>query len=181
MAANKRMFARDVVESARFLKMPATSQLLYFHLGIEADDDGIVEAFKVLRTTNLNEDDLRVLHSKGFVVILNDDLVTYIIDWLKSNNLRADRKKDSIYQQLLIEIIPNVELLERKEKKKVNLIGGHISNECMTNDSQMSDNSQLSIVETSLEENSIGKSRLEKKFPNGSLKPYKVIDHDFAY
>lgn len=43
--AEKRMFARKVVESAKFLKMPSSSQNLYFHLGINADDDGIVEGF----------------------------------------------------------------------------------------------------------------------------------------
>lgn len=43
--AERRMFSRSVVESARFLKMPVSSQNLYFHLVMNADDDGIVEAY----------------------------------------------------------------------------------------------------------------------------------------
>lgn len=79
--AERRMFSKSVVESARFLKMPPSSQNLYFHLGMNADDDGIVEAYPVINMIKAQEDDLRVLFSKGFVKILNPDLVTYIADW----------------------------------------------------------------------------------------------------
>lgn len=58
--------------------MPPTSRLLYYDLGMQADDDGVVEAFAVMRTTGANEDDLKVLATKGFVRVLNEDLVTYI-------------------------------------------------------------------------------------------------------
>lgn len=76
--AERRMFARSVIGSARFLRMPATSRLLYYDLGMEADDDGCVEAFGVMRKTGATEDDLRVLASKGFVRVLNEDFVSYI-------------------------------------------------------------------------------------------------------
>ena len=114
--AERRMFAKSVVESARFLKMPVSSQLLYFHLGMNADDDGIVEAYSVLNLTKAHEDDLRVLFGKGFVKILNDDLVTYIWDWQTQNKIRPDRKKDSVYAGLLLQAEPGVELLERKQR-----------------------------------------------------------------
>ena len=68
------MFAKSVIGSARFLRMPSTSRLLYYDLGMQADDDGVVEAFSVMRTTGATEDDLRVLASKGFISVLNDDL-----------------------------------------------------------------------------------------------------------
>ena len=48
--AEKRMFAKCVVEGARFLKMPASSQSLYFHLCLNADDDGVVEAYTKFNT-----------------------------------------------------------------------------------------------------------------------------------
>ena len=114
--AERRMFAKSVVESARFLKMPVSSQNLYFHLGMNADDDGIVEGYSVINLVKANEDDLRVLFSKGFVKILNEDLVTYIADWREQNRIRPDRKKDSVYKNLLLKMEPNVELLERKER-----------------------------------------------------------------
>ena len=110
------MVSRKIVESARFLKMPATSQNLYFHLVVNADDDGIVEAYSVLALTKANEDDLRVLVSKQFVYMLNEDLVAYIEDWLEMNYLRADRKKDSRYKPLLLQLRPDVKLIEAKER-----------------------------------------------------------------
>lgn len=110
------MVSRKIVESARFLKMPATSQNLYFHLVVNADDDGIVEAYSVLALTKANEDDLRVLVSRQFVFMLNEDLVAYIEDWLEMNYFRADRKKDSRYKQLLLQLRPDVKLIEAKER-----------------------------------------------------------------
>lgn len=89
--AERRMFSRSVVESARFLKMPVSSQNLYFHLVMNADDDGIVEAYSVINLIRANEDDLRVLHARGFVRILNEDLVTYVMDWREQNKIRPNQ------------------------------------------------------------------------------------------
>lgn len=98
------MFSKSVINSARFLRMPPTSRLLYYDLGMAADDDGIVEAFTVIRTTGAAEDDLRVLASRGFITVLNDDLVTYIKDWGRNNYIQKDRYHPSIYQELLVKI-----------------------------------------------------------------------------
>ncbi|MDU6876521.1 MAG: DnaD domain protein [Clostridium sp.] len=114
--ANRRMFSIKIIDSAKFLKMPSSSRLLYYDLGMRADDDGIVEAFNVLRMTGATEDDLRVLTAKGYIKILNDDLVTFITDWNEHNKIRADRKVDSIYKDLLLQIIPEVKLLESKPR-----------------------------------------------------------------
>lgn len=101
--AERRMFAKSIIGSARFLRMPATSRLLYYDLGMDADDDGCVEAFSVMRKTGANDDDLRVLVSKGFVKILNEDLVSYILDWKVNNQIRKDRYHESVYKDLLSE------------------------------------------------------------------------------
>ncbi|ELC8382977.1 TPA: hypothetical protein K8M95_001486 [Clostridium perfringens] len=114
--AQRRMFSIKVIDSAKFLKMPSSSRLLYYDLGMRADDDGIVEAFNVLRMTGATEDDLRILVSKGYIRVLNEDLVTYIIDWKEHNKIRADRKIDSMYKDLLLQIMPEVNLLESKER-----------------------------------------------------------------
>lgn len=100
--AERRMFSKSVVNSARFLRMPQTSRLLYYDLGMAADDDGVVEAFTVLRTTGAAEDDLRVLAAKGFVTVLNDDLVSFITGWNINNQLRKDRYHQSICRELLV-------------------------------------------------------------------------------
>lgn len=114
--ANRRMFSIKIIDSAKFLKMPSSSRLLYYDLGMRADDDGIVEAFNVLRMTGATEDDLRILTAKGYIEVLNDDLVTFITDWNEHNKIRADRKVDSLYKDLLLKIIPEVKLIEAKPR-----------------------------------------------------------------
>lgn len=149
------MFSKRIVESTRFLRMPATSQNLYFHLGMLADDDGIVEAYPVMCTTGASEDDLRVLVSKKFVTVLNQDTVTYINDWLEHNTIRADRKKDSIYKDLLLEVVPDAEIIEPKQsyysrQKEI----------CQTNDGQTDDKVQKN---DSISKDKISKGKLSKE------------------
>ena len=148
--ASRRMFSVRLINSARFLKMPISSQALYFHLGLHADDDGIVEAYTVMNSVGCSEDDLKVLVSKGFVQVLNEDLVSYITDWNENNSIRADRKVDSIYKDLLISIIPDVKLLEKKERADVKK--KRIDNQLATNGQPMD----------SIGEDRIGKDSIDK-------------------
>ena len=99
--AERRMFSKKIVNSGRFLRLPVTARLLYFDLGMSADDDGIVEAYTVMQADKMTEDDLRTLAGKGFVRILNDDLVTLICDWKVNNLIRKDRYHQGIYAHLL--------------------------------------------------------------------------------
>lgn len=170
--ATRRMFSIRVTDSTRFLKMPATSQNLYFHLGLMADDDGIVEAYPVMRKIGATEDDLRVLLSKGFVTILNDDLVSYIVDWREHNQIRADRKVDSIYKDLLIHMHPDISLLQAKESYY-----SRNKNICQTNGRQMPGKSQriVGIGKDSIGKDSIGKDNIniitpetDKSAPEGT-------------
>lgn len=114
--ATRRMFSKNIINSSRFLRMPMDSQLLYFHLSLNADDDGIVEAYPILKILGSAEDNLRVLAAKGFIRVLNEDLVTFITDWLENNKLRPDKKVDSIYKELLLQMVPDTELLEAKPR-----------------------------------------------------------------
>ena len=102
--AERRMFSKKVIGSARFLRMPPSSRLLYYDLGMYADDDGIVEAFTVMRMTGAVEDDLRVLVATGFVRVLNHDLVSAIVDGKKNNLIKHDRYTPSIYKDLLVQL-----------------------------------------------------------------------------
>ena len=110
------MFSKRIINSAKFLKMPVSTQCLYFHLGLQADDDGVVEAYTVMTQTGATEDDLKILVAKGFVIVLNDDLVTYIIDWQENNYIRADRKVDTVYKDLLLQILPDVEITKARDR-----------------------------------------------------------------
>lgn len=100
--AERRMFAKAIIGSGRFLQMPPSSRLLYYDLGMAADDDGIVEAFSVMRLTGASEDDLKVLVAKGFVRVLNEEMVSYITDWKVNNYIRGDRYQPSIYKPLMV-------------------------------------------------------------------------------
>ena len=102
--AERRMFAKSIVESGRFLRMPVSAQALYFHLGINADDDGIVEAYPVMTLIKSAEDDLRVLAAKGYIKVLNQDLVVMVMDWKENNYIRPDRYHPSIYKDLKLKI-----------------------------------------------------------------------------
>jgi hypothetical protein len=84
--------------------MPKTARLLYYDLGMAADDDGVVEAYTVLLTTGATEDDLSVLAACGLVRILNDDPVVAITDWKLSNQIRKDRYTPSIYAAQLAQL-----------------------------------------------------------------------------
>lgn len=118
------MFSKVITESGRFLKMPPSSQALYFQLGMNADDDGVVEAFKVMKLTNSNDDDLKVLVSKNLIKILNEDLVSFVMDWSEHNLIRADRKIDSIYKDLLLKMVDEVDILEAKPRADTKKLTG---------------------------------------------------------
>lgn len=173
--AERRMFSKRIVRSAKFLKMPVSSRELYWQLGIEADDDGIVESFNVMRMTGSTEDDLRVLVSKGFVQVLNEDLVAYITDWNENNKLRADRKVDSIYKHLLLQMNPDVQLIQAKPRADTKKLTGQPMDNLWTSNGQHSIGKD-SIVQESIEEVSIVEKKkkidIEKKktyFENDNL------------
>lgn len=94
--AQRRMFSKSITNSSQFLMMPQSSQNLYFHLGMNADDDGFCEHFALMRMTDSKPDDLKILQAKGFVNVF-DDKVLVIIDWKENNYLRADRYSPSKY------------------------------------------------------------------------------------
>ena len=95
--AQRRMFSAQIVTSDEFLEMPLTSQALYFHLGMSADDDGFVSPRKILRMTGAGEDDLKVLMSKNFVIPFNSGVIV-ITHWKQNNYLRNDRYTPTIYK-----------------------------------------------------------------------------------
>ena len=99
--AERRMLSIKITSSARFLRMSHASQALYMHLVMNADDDGVVEAFSIMRLAAATEENLQELADRKFIRILNEDLVAHILDWDENNKIRSDRKRDSIYKDLL--------------------------------------------------------------------------------
>ncbi len=116
--ANRRMFSNRIANSAKFLQMPIEAQLLYFHMILRADDDGVVEAYPLMKLLGSAPDVFKVLLLKGYVKQLNEDQVIVIMDWLEHNVIRADRKVDSIYKHLLLSV-PDVVIIEAKPRSDV--------------------------------------------------------------
>ena len=161
--AERRMFSKRIINTAKFLKMPVSTQCLYFHLGLQADDDGVVEAYTVMNQTGATEDDLKILVAKGFVIVLNDDLVTYITDWQENNKIRADRKVDTVYKDLLLQILPDVEITKARErdnkKRSVRTTNGQPNDNQMTTNGQPNDNQMTTNGQPN---DAIGKDRIGK-------------------
>lgn len=95
--AQRRMFSKKITDTDMFLDMPATAQNLYFHLNMHADDDGFLGNAKTIqRMIGANEDDLKLLVAKKFLIMFPDG-VTVIRDWRIHNYIRSDRYRSTIY------------------------------------------------------------------------------------
>ncbi len=97
--AQKRMFSLLVTDTDKFLDMSASAQALYFHLGMHGDDDGFVcSPRKIARAAGCNDDDLRLLASKGYIIPFESGVVV-ITDWSVNNTLKNDRYHPTIYAE----------------------------------------------------------------------------------
>lgn len=113
------MFSNRIANSARFLQMPAEAQVLYFHMVLRADDDGVVESYALMKLLGSAPDNFKVLAAKGFIRQLNEDQVIVITDWLEHNTIRADRKVNSIYTNLLVSVAPDIPRIVPKPRVDV--------------------------------------------------------------
>ena len=94
--AQKRMFDRAIIDTDRFMDLSMSSKALYFLLGMEADDEGFVSYKKVMRIHGGNEDDVKVLMAKEFLISFKSGVVV-ITDWNKNNYLQANRIRPTEY------------------------------------------------------------------------------------
>lgn len=96
--ATKRMFSLQVVDTDKFMDMSTSAQALYFHLGMHGDDDGFVSSpRKITRAAGCNDDDIKLLAAKGFIIPFESGVVV-ITDWRINNTLKNDRYQETIYQ-----------------------------------------------------------------------------------
>lgn len=136
--AQRRMFSLQITDSDAFLDMPQSSQLLYFHLAMRADDDGFVgNPKKIIRMIGAGEDDIKVLLSKRFILSFQSGVVV-IKHWKIHNYIQKDRYTETKY-------------LEEKKGLVVKENGAYT--ECIQNVSSMDTQVRLGKV-------SIGKDTL---------------------
>lgn len=116
--ANKRMFTMHIVDSDAFLDMPLSTQCLYFHLNMRADDDGFIgNPKRVQRLIGASDDDFKILIAKRFVLAFEDGVIV-IKHWRMHNTIRADRYTPTAYQEEL-------SMLLMKDNKSYSLTSGN--------------------------------------------------------
>lgn len=95
--ANRRMFSKNITETDIFLDMPMSTQCLYFHLNMSADDDGFIGNAKTIkRMVGASDDDFKLLMAKEFIIPFESGVVV-IKDWKIHNYIRSDRYNSTVY------------------------------------------------------------------------------------
>lgn len=153
--AQKRMFSLQVVDTDKFMDMSTSAQALYFHLGMHGDDDGFVSSpRKIARAAGCNDDDMRLLAAKGFIIPFDSGVVV-ITDWRINNTLQNDRYKETIYQE-------EKEMLQAEKNGRYQL-GSNMATTCIHNGSKME--SQHNLTQPNLTETNIAEMRDADKPP----------------
>ena len=99
--ANKRMFTMKIVDSDAFLEMPLSTQCLYFHLNMRADDDGFIgNPKRICKLVGCNDDDLKLLIAKRFVLVFDNGVIV-IKHWRMHNTIQKDRYVPTTYSDEL--------------------------------------------------------------------------------
>lgn len=107
--ASRRMFSMQIVDSDAFLDMPASTQNLYFHLAMRADDEGFIDnPKKIMRVVGASQDDMNVLLTKRFIIAFESGIIV-IKHWKMHNYIRADRLKPTVYvkERALLDVKEN--------------------------------------------------------------------------
>lgn len=147
--AERRMFSKTIINSDLFLDLPSSAQNLYFHLSLNADDEGFVNSpKKIMKYVNSQIEDMELLVENGFIKKFDSGIVV-IIHWNLHNYIQKDRFKAMIYQKEKQQLV----LVEKKYVMK---------DECTQFVSDV-DTNCVSILETqdSIEKNSEEQDRLE--------------------
>lgn len=114
--AERRMFAKTIIDSDAFLDMPLSAQALYFHLSMRADDDGFVNnPKKIQRMVGASDDDCKLLVIKRFILTFESGIIV-IKHWKIHNYIRNDRYKETKYlaEKSLLELNKNNGYTERQ-------------------------------------------------------------------
>ena len=152
--ARKRMFSLLVVDTDEFLDMPSSTQSLYYHLGMRADDDGFVSSpRKIVKLVNCSDDDLKLLIAKGFIIPFDSGIIA-IKHWKLNNDLKKDRYTPTIYL--------NEKSTLRVNKNKVySIVGNNLETKWIQNGNKL--DTQYSKDKNSKDKNSIDKYSIDKK------------------
>ena len=151
--AERRMFSKTIIDSDIFLDMPLTTQALYFHLSMRADDEGFINNPKrIQRTVGASDDDLKLLIAKRYLIPFDTGVVV-IRHWKVHNYIQNDRMKDT-------------QCIEEKSQLKV-------ENGVYTMDTDCIHDGYSLDTQDRLGKDRLGKDRLGKDNMAASAKPVR--------
>ena len=140
------MFTKKITESDAFLDMPSSTQMLYFHFSMNADDDGFVNnPKKIQKMCGASDDDFKLLIAKSFIILFDSGIIV-IKHWKMHNYIQADRYRPTDY-------VEEKSMLGIKSNKAYTLDVSKMDTECIQNGYVGKD----SIGKVSIDKNSIDK------------------------
>jgi len=152
--AERRMFAKTIIDSDAFIDMPLSTQALYFHLAMRADDDGFINnPKKIQRMIGASDDDLKLLVVKRYLLPFESGVVV-IKHWHIHNYIQSDRYKPTVYTE---------------EKSMLTTKENGAYTECIQDVSKL--DTQVRLGKDSIGKDSLGKS---KRFTPPTLEDVKA-------
>lgn len=124
--AERRMFTKKITESDAFLDMPSSTQMLYFHFSMNADDDGFVNnPKKIQKMCGASDDDFKLLIAKSFIILFESGIIV-IKHWKMHNYIQTDRYRPTDY-------VEEKSMLGIKSNKAYTLDVSKMDTECIQN------------------------------------------------
>ena len=167
--AERRMFAKTIIDSDLFLDMPMSTQLLYFHLSMRADDDGFINnPKKIQRMVGCSEDDLKMLVVKQFIIPFESGVVV-IKHWRIHNYIRNDRHKPTLCSEKDLIVLDENMIYQ-------------MSDNCQSSGIPMVDkmDTQVRLGKVSIGKDSIGEGNVSKKADVSSAPLPKSVKKKFG-
>lgn len=157
--AERRMFAKSIIDSDIFVTMPISTQALYFHLAMRADDDGFVSNPRsIAKVIGVNDDDIKILAAKKYILLFDSGVVV-IKHWNINNYIQKDRYKPTTYYE-------EKEMLTEDNK---NAYKFKDSAQCIQNVSKM--DTQVRLGKYSIDKDSIDNNMCSLKGTNKTFTP----------
>ena len=162
--ANRRMFSRTVTGSGRILRLGAQTRALYFDLGMEADDDGFVEAYARMLSTGSKTRNLKELLEAGFLEMVDEkNLVVHITDWEENNVIRKDRYTPSVYRSVYPQCVGEAPVEKTEPQQAEAPAEAIVQEESMDNHSETNEAPDgCHLVDQWLTQDRLGKDRIGK-------------------
>ena len=161
--ANKRMFSNTITDSDAFMSMPLSTQALYFHYGMKADDEGFVgNPMGIVRMVAASPDDYKLLKAKGFIIEFEGGVIV-ITHWKQNNYLQNDRVKPTLYKAERALLV--------QDKNGVYMLKSSVEVSCIQNVYNLDTNCIRRIDKNSIDKNSIEENSIEEK-PTRNINNY---------